>query len=63
VQDHNLVDVDPKLVNAPAGDFQLQAGSPAINAGATVSGVITDFKGTSRPQGGAYDVGAFERAP
>jgi len=52
--DHNVESsVDPKFVNASAGNFQLQSGSPAINAGVSTpySGQIT---------GGAPDCGAFE---
>jgi len=38
------------------------AGSPAIDAGADVSaeGVTTDYNGDPRPQGAAYDIGAYE---
>ncbi len=54
----------PSFVNAGAADFHLNAGSPGINQGVTVSTVTTDFEGTARPQpaGGAYDIGAYERA-
>lgn len=38
----------------------LQAGSSAINAGATIAGIPTDQRGVSRPQGSAYDIGAYE---
>lgn len=53
---------NPQFNNANGGDFTLQAGSPARNAGTTVSQVTTDIAGTSRPQpaGGAYDIGAYE---
>jgi hypothetical protein len=51
---------DPKFVNAAANDFHLQSGSPAVDRGATVSGFNYDFDGTMRPQGGAWDIGAFE---
>ena len=57
---NNLVGVNPQFVNAPAGDFSLNAGSPAIDAGVMVSAVTTDIKGISRPQGAAYDIGAYE---
>ena len=59
---HNLDNTDPKLVNAsaPALDFQLSAGSPAIDAGVPLAYVSNDFLGTSRPQGAGYDIGAFE---
>ena len=60
VSDHNLVDIDPKFVNAAAFDFRLQSGSPAIDTGRTVSAVTSDFDGTPRPQGAAYNIGAFE---
>ena len=40
----------------------LQEGSPAINAGTTVSGMTTDARGVARPQGGAFDAGAYELA-
>jgi hypothetical protein len=43
-------------------DFHLLFGSPAINAGTNVP-LLTDFDGTPRPQGGAVDIGAYERVP
>ena len=46
---------------SPPGDFRLQSGSPAINAGETLASVTVDHVGTSRPQGGAHDIGAYER--
>jgi len=49
-----------KFVNAASNDFHLQASSPTIDAGTTVSVVTTDFDGVSRPQGSAYDIGAYE---
>jgi hypothetical protein len=51
---------DPKFVNPAVGDFRLEAGSAAIDAGVTVSIVTTDRAGTARPQGTAYDIGAYE---
>lgn len=38
----------------------LLAGSPAIDAGAVVSGITTDQRGIARPQCAAFDVGAYE---
>ena len=38
----------------------LLPGSPAIDAGVAVSGVTTDQRGLSRPQGSAPEIGAFE---
>lgn len=58
---NNLTE-DPKFVNPGAGDFGVQAGSPAIDKGATLAEVKTDYTGKARPEGAAYDIGAFEGA-
>jgi hypothetical protein len=44
------------------GDFQLQPGSPCIDAGSdNVPGLpATDFDGNPRVVGGSVDMGAFE---
>jgi parallel beta-helix repeat protein len=57
---NNLTTQDPRFVNADAGDFRLQAGSPAIDTGVTISDVITDFDKAPRPQGAGVDIGAYE---
>jgi hypothetical protein len=59
---NNLFGVDPKFVNPSGRDFQLQTGSPALDAAVTLSAVTSDVNGTARPQGQAYDIGAYERA-
>jgi parallel beta-helix repeat protein len=51
---------EPRFVNAAAADFHLLAASPAINAGLLLAEVPTDFEGTARPYGAAYDIGAYE---
>jgi hypothetical protein len=38
----------------------LQDNSPAVDAGATISSITTDQRGIARPQGLAYDIGAYE---
>ena len=50
---------DPMFVNLSAFNFQLSAGSPAIDAGIT-TGAATDLLGVPRPQGNAFDLGAYE---
>jgi hypothetical protein len=57
---NNLFGQDPRFVNPSTSDFHLTPDSPAINAGASLPEVPTDFECTSRPQGGAYDIGADE---
>jgi hypothetical protein len=59
-QGTNLFSTNPQFVNADAGDFRLQTTSPALNAGTTLSVVQTDVAGIGRPQGAAYDIGAYE---
>ncbi len=40
----------------------LSEGSPAIDAGTNVSGMTTDQRGATRPQGNGFDAGAYESA-
>src|SRR5205807_16718 len=56
----NNLTTDPQFADASANDFSLRVSSPAINAGVTVSIVTTDIKKVARPQGSAYDIGAYE---
>jgi hypothetical protein len=46
-------------VDLAANNYHLQAGSPAIDTGASVI-VMADFDGNPRPQRAAFDVGAYE---
>lgn len=48
------------FVDAAGRDYRLSAGSEAIDAGVPILGVLLDRAGTVRPQGGGYDVGAYE---
>jgi hypothetical protein len=52
--------VNPLFVAPSSQNFQLQASSPLVNAGSAVTNVTTDITGVSRPQGAAYDIGAYE---
>lgn len=58
----NNLTTNPMFVNASGANFKLQSGSPAIDTGATISAVTTDFDKASRPAGAAYDIGAYEFA-
>jgi hypothetical protein len=51
---------DPRFVSLTIPDLHLQSNSPAINFGAFIPLVATDYDGKSRPQGIGYDAGAFE---
>jgi hypothetical protein len=57
--------VNPLFVDISSGDYRLQATSPAVDAAMpTPTGQPDhDFAGTARPQGGGFDIGAFERIP
>ena len=48
------------VTNAAAENFTLLAGSVAINHGVAISSFADDYLGTLRPQGGAWDIGAYE---
>ena len=56
----NPVLEDPQFVNINEGNFELKRTSPAIDRGISVGAPRIDFKGTPRPQGNGYDIGAFE---
>lgn len=51
-----------KFTNSSGGNYTLSSTSPAVNKGTNVStyGIVKDFKGTARPFGGAFDIGAYE---
>lgn len=59
-QDGASLFADPRLVSAT--DLRLLADSPAIDAGEAATAAATDIRGTSRPQGPAPDIGAYEGA-
>jgi hypothetical protein len=56
----NNLTTNPKFIDASTNNFHLQATSPAINAGITLSAAQTDLDGIARPQGALYDIGAYE---
>lgn len=68
----NLLGVDPSFVDPSNGDFHLSAGSPAVGAGATYTGIDRDLDNVTfanPPAVGCYEYGeraaepAFEPAP
>ena len=55
-QDANSIAQDPLLND----NFDIPTGSPAKDAGVTLTDVTDDFRRLGRPQGTAYDIGAME---
>jgi len=56
------IESDPRLVNYPAGNCRLAAGSPCVNAGtnrAWMTGAV-DLDGRMRQRYGTVDMGAYE---
>lgn len=51
---------EPQFVDPEHDDFRLKPGSPGVDAGVTIEDVKTDLRGVFRPQGKAYDIGAYE---
>ncbi|MCH7588965.1 MAG: right-handed parallel beta-helix repeat-containing protein [Chloroflexi bacterium] len=60
--DPNAVLGNPLFVNPETQDFHLQEASPAIDVGLTLAEVPVDKDGVVRPQGSAFDMGAYEFA-
>lgn len=59
----NTVTGAPSFVNyvsTGSGDYHIQSGSPAKDAGISTNAPSTDIEGTTRPQGAGYDIGAYE---
>ena len=58
---HSVIATPAQLFVDPANNnYALKAGSPAIDAGVALPQVPTDILGVTRPQGLAYDIGAYE---
>lgn len=59
--DTGAINLDPQFRAAAGNDLQLALGSPCIDAGRDVSAIVArDLLGAPRPQGAAFDVGAYE---
>jgi len=63
--DHNDTTSTPANMwnNPTAGDLTVKAGSPLLNAGVLLASPYNiDILGVVRPQGAAFDIGAYEQA-
>ncbi len=58
---HNL-ETNPGFMDEGAGDYRLREDSPARDTGLALPEVTVDLVGLTRPQGPAYDLGAYELA-
>nr|MBI4156194.1 DUF4082 domain-containing protein [Candidatus Woesearchaeota archaeon] len=56
----NNIASTPLYVDRAAKNFRIQTGSPTIDVGTTLTEFNKDFDGKSRPQGSAWDIGAYE---
>ena len=65
IRGSDYVEGDPRFMGALAGNFNLQAGSPAIDVGSPLEAPGDDMNGTTRPQDGdgsgtaEFDMGAY----
>src|SRR5262245_33495565 len=57
---NDIVNQNPQFVNLVGFDLHLRPNSVAIDRGAALNTVIIDRDGVSRPQGSAWDIGAYE---
>ena len=48
------------FANPSTPPYQLAPTSPAVDAGTTLSNVLVDIMGVTRPHGAGYDIGAYE---
>ncbi len=55
----NYTGASPAFVNQAAHDYHLQTGSPCVGTGTTLT-YAYDIEGRARPQGAAWDIGAYE---
>ena len=55
-QDMHSIVADPQFADTVT--YNLLPSSPAINAGASISSVTSDYSGNTRPAGQPYDIGA-----
>lgn len=54
------INANPLFFDSSNGDYSLESSSPCIDAGTSSGAPDTDIDGITRPQGGGYDMGAFE---
>uniref|UniRef100_A0A6H1Z9D9 Putative pectate lyase n=1 Tax=viral metagenome TaxID=1070528 RepID=A0A6H1Z9D9_9ZZZZ len=60
----DLLNIEPTFVDFDGSDYRLALGSRGINEGTAIDGWSSpaDYNDVSRPQGAAWDIGAYEYA-
>lgn len=59
ISETNSYETDP-LFTTVGSDFTLTEPSVGVNGGTTIGTITQDYSGDTRPQGGSFDIGAFE---
>jgi len=59
-ESHGINGENPQFTNESNNDLSLQPTSTAIDSGTALSGFNDDYDGNPRPQGSAWDIGAYE---
>jgi parallel beta-helix repeat protein len=57
---HSVTGSAAQLFVNPTNNLQLLSTAPAINAGTATQAPLVDLEGRLRPNGGAFDIGAYE---
>ncbi len=57
---HSINGGDPRFENPTSGNFRVSEDSPAVDTGTAIAGFALALDGTVRPQGSAWDRGAYE---
>ncbi|MFA4817199.1 MAG: choice-of-anchor Q domain-containing protein [Parcubacteria group bacterium] len=57
---NNITSSDPNFFDSLNHNYHLFSNSPAINTGLATNAPSADFDNNTRPQGSAYDIGAYE---
>ncbi|MFA4817194.1 MAG: choice-of-anchor Q domain-containing protein [Parcubacteria group bacterium] len=60
ISDSSNIQSDPLFTNATGDNYTLQAGSLARDNGISTNAPAADYLGVARPQGAAFDIGAYE---
>ncbi len=60
--DQSSLNANPQFLVGAGDNYETIPGSPVVDAGTPLAEVLDDYRGAGRPQGRAYDIGAYETA-